>query len=425
MLFPLFFSSMSNPDATTYVDSLFVDSSSDIHKSLPKLNLDSPTDPYFCSSCFSRKDVTKKYDVIENPIDSRCVICNCDLSTKINKILSSNIIYKENDAIVLGSDGIVISSHVGPDIIRGSQREKSDLNVVSEENKDSTMSRLKTTETKCLDDTVDRNNLDINKNDKTANSKKYSFERDYNRVNKITKENIDPATGRIKIETGSHAEKLKFPNTNEVYSKDVSKEKRTRLVLSGQSFESDTEDQYPSKFHYVDKANKGEYEYNNPKYVEVPSRGLNDISNSYDSSSGSSRYKRYVFNSNDFPSIEEYPDGMDEPVQSDADNFVKNLSFETAINLESGTPLDRLDPSSVDFLNPPSTNGFVCSDYGHSSASNASSIQHQHQSDSVKRGTFSRSLSNADVPSDDNGKSVGELTRKKTLMKPINMYVVR
>ncbi|KAI5693487.1 hypothetical protein M8J75_000155 [Diaphorina citri] len=47
------------------------------------------------------------------------------------------------------------------------------------------------------------------------------------------------------------------------------------------------------------------------------------------------------------------------------------------------------------------------SDYGHSSASNASSIQHQHHhSDAVKRGTFSRSLSNADVPSDDNGKSV-------------------
>ncbi|KAL1449908.1 hypothetical protein WDU94_002380 [Cyamophila willieti] len=200
----------------------------------------------------------------------------------------------------------------------------------------------------------------------TSNSKKsYSFERDYNRVNKVTKENINPGT-----------EKLKFSKSNEVDATDeVSKEKRIRFEPLGQSFESDSEN-IEETFSFVDKTQSN----------KVSNRGLNDISNSYNRSD--SKYKRHLFNSQDFPSIEEYPDGMIEsPMESNADNFANNLSF--------------------DYIDPNPSNNFVCSDYGHSSASNASSsIQHHHHHDSVKRGTFSRSLSNADVPSDDNGKSV-------------------
>ncbi|XP_026684512.1 uncharacterized protein LOC113470341 [Diaphorina citri] len=179
---------------------------------------------------------------------------------------------------------------------------------------------------------------------------------------RFTQENINPVV---------HAGKVKFPN--QVDSPDVSKEKRTRFGLSVQSYDYKTDEPYPTQIGFTDPVHSD----------SVDSSSLNDISNS----EHSSRYKRHVFNSFDFPSIEEYPEEMEEDEATQADNFVNNLSFDSTTNNYTANNVN--------------------SDYGHSSASNASSIQHQHHhSDAVKRGTFSRSLSNADVPSDDNGKSV-------------------
>lgn len=443
-------------DASSYVDFLLIDPFISVRTKTLTLNPDSPTDsktrksillPSANScSCSQAPLQTKNPDLISSSLESRCTICNCDFSAQVGEILSRNIIYKEDDGIVLANDGIVISSGRGDNLRISEKNREVDteefikIDVGNMRNFNSP--RMKEVITgEILLDNNGGNEVESKISEKVE-KKSHSFEREYNRVVKINQTHGVTETGVLldkaeKLENSNHhGGKLKFTSQIDPTS-DGSQEKRTRFGdMCGQSFDSDLDETY----RYVEGSEgTGSVESaDKPKNLDKTRNcnGLDKLKSSNkippDSSNPSrSEFKRQVLNSVGFPSIEEYPSQECSP-EGYGDHFINNLSFDS---MDGGTfnnrqfsraqtlpstftadnypnpPTRSFLPSSVEFVNSsaPAFADFSCSDYGHSSGSNASSVQHgQHHSDGGKRGTFSRSLSNADVPSDDNGKSLGE-----------------